>query len=871
MKLKYMPLWALVLTGLLSACSGSKKMVEKKTDLSESDEIELVVEEMDTVDVTMPTLEEDPNEQYQLEVYRASYPRTIDIVHTQLDLAFDFEKEAVLGEAWITFCPIFNPVDSFRLDAQYFDIHKLTDGDQTALDYDYSDNQNLWVYWPETIQRGDTVVLYMDYTAVPGKGGVGGSAAITSDKGLFFINPRNEIPNKPRQIWTQGETEHNSNWFPTVDKPNERTTQELALTVPEEMKTLSNGLLVKSESVGDGMRKDYWKQDLPHAPYLFMIAVGDFAVVEDAWEDVPVHYYVEHDYEPYAAEIFDHTPEMLAFFSKILDYRYPWAKYDQVIVRDYVSGAMENTTGVIFGDFVQKYGLDLPGNDNDFIVAHEMFHHWFGDLVTCESWSNLTMNEGFANYSEYLWKEYQSGKDLADNHRLNEIQGYLGQARQNMHPLIDFKWVSPEQMFDAHSYNKGGLVLHMLRHYLGSELFFAGLNLFLERNAFTAVEAHDLRLAMEDVCGEDLNWFFNQWYFEQGHPKLTISDSYTDGQLTLSVEQTQDPEMNPAIFQLPTEVDIYTASGERMRKELWIDQRLATFKFEMEEAPALIVFDPDDILLAEIQHEKSAEAYAHQYQWSKTLKHRVEALKELASANDDIRKPVYEAAMDDIFGPVRAQAINRMSAEQADKYSAQLEKLATKDESVQVRIAATKALLSTSMDDARKIELLEGRIQAKVSGLEMGSALMTLYDLDSANAVQKAMQLESLQSDLLKSRIAEVYANTGNPQFISFYDELLPKQSGFTAFPFFNAYSKMIAALDESGMKSRVQTLHEIGSNQSSGMFTRYAATKALSDIRNQISSDENLASVAEMITEKIEHIKSVETSSRLKSMYGGF
>jgi len=846
-------------------------MVEKKTDPAETDEMELVVEEMDTVDVQIPVMEEDPNTKYPPEVYRATYPRTIDLVHTKLDLQFDFEEEAVMGEAWLSLCPIFDPVDSFRLDAQYFTIHSITHSNQQAIEYRYEDEQNLWIYWPETIERNDTVTLHINYTAFPGKGGEGGSAAITSDKGLFFINPKDEIPGKPKQIWTQGETEHNSNWFPTVDKPNERTTQELALTVPEEMETLSNGLLVKSESLENGMRKDYWKQDLPHAPYLFMIAVGDFAVVDDAWEDVPLHYYVEHDYEPYASEIFDHTPEMLAFFSDILDFRYPWAKYDQVIVRDYVSGAMENTTAVIFGDFVQKYGLDLPGNDNDFIVAHEMFHHWFGDLVTCESWSNLTMNEGFANYSEYLWKEYQSGKDLADNHRLNEMQGYLGQARQNMHPLIDFKWVTAEQMFDAHSYNKGGLVLHMLRHYLGDEKFFAGLNLFLEEHQFTAVEAHDLRLAMEDISGEDLNWFFNQWYFEQGHPKLNVTESYTDGVLTLSIEQTQDPEMNPAIFQLPTQVDIYVSSGERMRKELWIDRRLATFNFKMDEEPALIVFDPEDILLAEIRHDKDEEAYALQYQWSKTLKHRLEALKGVASANDDLRKPIYESALEDVFEGIRAQAISRMTADQVNDRQSTLKQMAQNDESVQVRIAAMKAFVSSQVDEQQKVDLLEQRINAKEAGLEIGSALLALYDLDSAMAVDYAIDLEGVKSDLLKSRIAEVYANTGNPKFIGFYDKLLPKQSGFSSFPFFNAYSKMVAALEGSELIKRVEKLHLIGSNQSSGLFTRYAATKALSDIRKMIKTKDETTDVIELITQKIENIKSVETSNRLKSMYGSF
>jgi len=220
----------------------------------------------------------------------------------------------------------------------------------------------------------------------------GGSAAITSDQGLFFINPRNEDSEKPQQIWTQGETEWNSRWFPTTDKPNERCTQEMYLTVEDKYVTLSNGLLKSSKKNADGTRTDYWKM-----------------------------------------------------------VKYPWQKYSQVVVRDYVSGAMENTTGVIFGDFVQKTERELIDNHNDGIVAHEMFHHWFGDYVTCESWANLTMNEGFANYSEYLWFEHKYGREEADRHLRNEMNGYLGSVGQGgAHPLIHWGYNDKEDMFDAH-------------------------------------------------------------------------------------------------------------------------------------------------------------------------------------------------------------------------------------------------------------------------------------------------------------------------------------------------------------------------------------------------------------------------------------
>ncbi len=854
---------------LLLTAFGACKSTQSQTDVAKEKNLE--VRELDTLTVTSSKKEEDPNEAHPKEIYRASSPRIIDITHTKLDLSFDFQKERVLGEAWIDFTPIFDPVSAFELDAQYFDIHSISTGQGREVDYYYQDSLRIIIDWPEVLERNDTAQIYIDYTAVPGRKAEGGSSAISSNKGLFFINPRGTVPNKPTQIWTQGETEHNSNWFPTQDQPNERCSQEINLTVPIEYETLSNGILLKSEILNDSMRRDHWVQDLPHAPYLFMLAIGEFAVVRDRWEDINLAYYVEPEYKADAPQIFDHTPEMLTYFSDLLQYKYPWPKYDQVIVRDFVSGAMENTGAVVFGDFVQKHQLDLPGNDNDFIVAHEMFHHWFGDLVTCESWSNLTMNEGFANYSEYLWKEYKEGRDQADHHRSNQISGYLAEARQKKRPIVDFEYVRPEDMFDAHSYNKGGLVMHMLRHYLGTEKFFAGLNLYLNRHEYSAVETHHLRLAMEEISGEDLNWFFNQWFYEAGHPQLNISQDFSDGQLTLVVEQTQNAEKQPAIFTLPTSVDIYDAQGRKLNHEITIDKRQSTFAFEMEEEPALVIFDPKDILLAEIQHSKSPEEYAMQYQLSSTYRHRVKALKELKSGPGDIKTEIVNEALSDAHWSIRREGLLALSKPVTSDHLATVRTLATQDPAVQVRIAALNVLKKLSPEQEDLTELYQSRIDAKEAGQEMGEALELWYEEDSVASLAYAQQLESVKSQLLALSIAKVYAKSGDPKFIDFYDRLLPRQSGFNSFPFFNAYSKMIAQLEGDALMDRIHALEDIGGNSSSGMFTRYAATKAISDTQKILTRNEAPQEVLEEIQSILQNIIANESSSRLKAMYSNF
>jgi aminopeptidase N len=467
--------------------------------------------------------QEDP----ALKIYRATPTKINNLVHTKLDVKFDYAKRYLYGKAWIVLKPHFYPTDSLTLDAKGMEVKQvalvqatasakapnemlLRTAKQTPLEYEY-DGMQLRVKLNKTYKNNEFYTVFVEYTAKPDELKVKGSNAITDAKGLYFINPDGKDPKKPIQIWTQGETEASSVWFPTIDKTNQKTTSEISMTVDKKYVTLSNGRLSGQKNNADGTRTDTWRMDLPHAPYLFMMAVGDFAVVKDKWRDKQVNYYVEKDYAPHAKAIFGNTPEMMTFFSKLLAYDYPWVKYSQIVVRDYVSGAMENTTATIHGDFLQKTDRELLDDDDrlgESVIAHELFHHWFGDLATCESWSNLTMNESFADYSEYLWFEHKFGKDAADEHAYNSLNSYFEMAEfQGDRHLVRFHYHDKENMFDQVSYQKGGRILHMLRNYVGDEAFFKALNLYLKQNAFKATEAHQLRLAMEEVTGEDMNWF----------------------------------------------------------------------------------------------------------------------------------------------------------------------------------------------------------------------------------------------------------------------------------------------------------------------------------------------------------------------------
>ena len=403
--------------------------------------------------------------------YKGERDKLHVLKHTKLKVDFNFKKKQLNGEAWITVKPYFYPTDKLILDAKGMLIHQVALKGK-KLDFNY-DNFELRIDLPKEYKKEESYTLYIKYTARPEKVRQKGSASIKGAKGLYFINADGSDKNKPTQIWTQGETEASSCWFPTIDSPNQKSSQEIYITVPNKYKTLSNGKLV-SQTKEDSNRTDYWKFDQKHAPYLFFMGVGEFEIIKDVYKNIPIEYYVEKEYAPYAKDIFGLTPEMIGFFSDKLGVEYPWNKYSQIVGRDYISGAMENTTAVMHGEQAyQKPGQLIDENVQENTIAHELFHHWFGDLVTSESWSNLTLNESFANYSEYLWREYKYGKVNSEMHFHENVQAYLQGQSADKH-LVRYTYDDKEDMFDLVSYNKGGSILHMLRTCIGDEAFFLG-------------------------------------------------------------------------------------------------------------------------------------------------------------------------------------------------------------------------------------------------------------------------------------------------------------------------------------------------------------------------------------------------------------
>lgn len=814
---------------ILAACNSKKKTAATVVN---NDEPVIV---LDTIKVLA-------NESPANEIYKESNPRSSDILHTRLDVSFDWTKSYLNGTATIDLKQYFYPSNMLYLNARGMDIKKievfelannksnLVSG--SAFKYE---NDSIKIDLGRVFTAKENYRVIIQYVSKPDELKEGGSNAISSDKGLYFINPTGKSQHKMPQIWTQGETQSSSAWFPTIDSPNEKMTQEIYMTVDDKYVTLSNGLLINSKKNPDGTRTDYWKMDLPHSPYLAMMAVGQFKkVVDEPWNGKEISYYVEKEYEPHAKGIFGDTKEMIEFYSNRLGVPYPWQKYAQIAVRDYVSGAMENTSATLHGDFAvyQTTREMIDGKKGEDIIAHELFHQWFGDLVTSESWSNLPLNESFATYGEYLWEEYKNGRDAADIHHAQSRSGYMMSDKEVN--LIRFNYENREDMFDAFSYNKGGQVLHMLRKAIGDDAFFASLKNYLETNKFKTGEIHQLRLAFEEVTGKDMNWFFNQWFLSKGRPNIKVSKNYNSStnEVELTVEQKQDLTNTP-LYKLPIDIDIYV-NGKAKRTRIWANEQKQIFKLKCDGQPQLVNFDAERQLLCDLEYIKTTEEYIFQYKNAPLYDDRIEALRKLEPkiTENDIYELFKLAAQNDKFSPIRNYALNRLDKSSSEKMAdvkSVLLSIYANDKKTTVRASALAALNNKFANDADVMALNEKAL-SEVSYAIVGEALQAITKSNPKLAMERAKQFETEFGKDIIFPLTDLYAANGSDDQIAYFQNAMKYINGFELLTFSSNYAKTAKRCKTSAAAMAAAADLE-GIALASGRMTRYAGVKGVKDI----------------------------------------
>lgn len=734
---------------LLSACKSPQKLGKSG----------MPVIELDTMEITIS----------RDNSYRESAQRINDLLHVALAVEPNYSNATLSGKATLLFKPYFYSTDSLVLDAKHFNLNRvalISGTDTITLQYQYEDSLHCHIRLNRRYNASEQYRIYVEYVANPNSFH-GGSEAITEDKGLYFINPLGADSTKPIQVWTQGETESASCWFPCIDHPNERTTQEIWITHHPKYQTLSNGVLISSKMLNDSVATDYWKMDLPHAPYLFMMVIGSFDVTKDRWRNIPVEYWINPKYQTSVGKIFGNTPEMMDFFSKKLGYNYPWPKYTSVVVYDYVSGAMENTSSSLFGEFMQRNSRELLDESHEDIVAHELFHQWFGDLVTCESWSNLPLNESFATYGEYLWNEYKHGKSYADMRLRDYFFKYLDEAENSPKSLIRYKYESREDMFDAHSYEKGGHVLHMLRSELGDEAFFTGLNKYLHKMQFASAEIHDLRLIFEEVCGRDLQPFFNQWFFAKGHPELDIRTKVTDNRVTLTVAQKQVPDEG-LLYQLNTVFNVHTTDS-LYRFPVRLNRADHTFEYTVKGTVLSTDLDPERILLTVRKEHKTPEEWKALFKYASSYIAKAEALENLYESKlrlNDNAAFILTALKDPFYG-IRAVALAGMDEQPEDTAVANRVKyLIQQDVNSLVRMEAVSAIADWKIEGKKELLL---RAMKDSSYQVNAAALLAMAKEDFTEASAYANRWKNESNFDLMEAVIKVISLRGNPEDTSWF------------------------------------------------------------------------------------------------------
>lgn len=837
------------------------------------------------------------------EIYRASNPIVCDLIHTKLEVNFDWTYSRLNGKATLDMKPHFYATRMCYLNARGFDIKsvKLYQVVSTAaaststvkakpgvnqpadkakkMEVKMTELPCTFKYESDSIKldlgrefkADEQFQVQIEYVAKPDELEQGGSNAISGDKGLYFINPKSTNPHKMPQIWTQGETQSNSAWFPTVDSPNQKTTQEIYMTVLDKFTTLSNGLLVDSKKNADGTRTDHWKLDLPHAPYLAMMGVGEFKkFTDEPWKGKEISYYVEAPYYEHAKAIFGNTKEMIDFFSTKLGVDYAWPKYAQIVVRDYVSGAMENTSATLHGDFA-VYATTreiLDGNKGEDIISHELFHQWFGDLVTTESWSNLPLNESFATYGEYLWQEYKFGRDAADQHHAQSRSGYMASNKQVN--LIRFNYENREDMFDGFSYNKGGQVLHMLRKVVGDDAFFASLKKYLETRKFKTAEIHDLRMAFEEVTGKDMNWFFNQWFLAKGHPVIEVTKNFNlpEATIELTVEQKQNFK-NVPLYELPLEVDIYQ-NGKVVRHHIVITEAKQTFKFKSEGSgmPNLVNFDAERQLLAELTYKKTTDEYIFQYKNAPLYSDRMEALKELykeVSKNDGAYQTIKWAAENDKYHRVRQSAIGFLNSMAKEK-EADLKPLMTKifqfDKKTTTRAEALEFLNTHYANDPALNALNEKALMEPSYAID-AEALDYYVKKDPKLALEKAKPFEKEPGKAILYTLSGLYGGHGGASEIVFFHTNMKNFGGFELITFLSNYIKLAKRCEGYSEALTAARDFEIIAKDG-GRFTKSGAVKGLKDLLAVWTKKETDAKAASM------NEKDLKTITETKDIIAG-
>ncbi len=617
------------------------------------------------------------------------------VEHIFLDLSLDLPNQSYQGTCTIRLNPVRDGLDRLTLDAVNLTISSVNiDGTQQHFDYD---GEQLHIQLEPTTQAGKPIELAIAYSVNK------------PQRGIYFIAPDKHYPNKPVQVWTQGEDEDSRFWFPCFDYPGQLATSEIRVRVPKQLMAISNGELIQTEEDGDD-KIYHWHQKQVHPTYLMTLAVGDFAELRDEWNGKPVTYYVEKGKEAEARLSMGKTPRMIEFFSEKYGYAYPYPKYAQVCVDDFIFGGMENTSTTLLTDrclLDERAALDNRGTES--LVAHELAHQWFGDLVVIKHWSHAWLKEGMASYSEIMWTDHEYGAEDAAYYRLNEARNYLDEdSSRYRRPIVTHVYREAIELYDRHLYEKGACVYHMIRAELGDDLFWKAVATFVNDNAHQTVETVDLLRAIEKASGRNLLFLFDQYVYRGGHPDYKVAYSWDNSSnlAKITITQTQAKEGNGSqseLFDLKVPIGFgYVGEESEVRSQkpgeklktfpVRIHEREQTFYFPLEKKPDFVSFDVGNHILKTVTLEYPVPELKVQLQADPDPLSRIIAAETLAKKGGlEAVNALTEALKQEHFWGVRFEIAKNLASIKLDQAFEGLT-AGLKDADARVRRATVEAL-----------------------------------------------------------------------------------------------------------------------------------------------------------------------------------
>jgi aminopeptidase N len=698
--------------------------------------------------------------------------REFHTVNIDLNLRFNMQKKELFGKVVEKIVPLRVSLDTVRLDAVDMAIEKVAllksnqfpheDVGESQTGFRY-DGKTLSISLGKSYGLHDTITYSITYSTFP-------------KKGVYFVEADSAYPDRTPQVWSQSEMEDARYWFPCHDYPDDFLTSSVTISVPEDWTVVSNGILEQETlNHGDSTRTFKWVESKPHVIYLISFVAGKYSVSYDHYGKIPIYYYVAPEYAKYVKEDFSRTPDILKFFSGVTGYEYPWQKLSLAAVTDFTFGGMENVSAITLTDRTM-HSIDAePQISSTDLISHETAHQWFGDLLTCRSWSQAWLNEGFATYFEALYGEHAFGEDHFKYEMYRDHQQVISADNIEPRPTVYNRYYDPVDLFGTYIYQRGASILHMLRGIIGKDLFFKAIKYYVHKYQHYNVDSHDFANAVREATGYNLDWFFDEWLYKPGHPVFNVDYSYDDVThlLTLHVLQTQKSASHSPwgadsltnIYRMPVEVLVvipsqngdphdrfgeYGTKSQELTEKIWVDSLSNTYTFRIPRKPLLVEFDKGDYLLKELTFKKSVRELSYQLEHDQNVAWRILAAEELGNSNDTTaaENALVNKLKDDNFWGVRLACARALSRFQNGKAEEALRN-ALEDNDPRVQVEAINGL--SNYHDVGDVSILEKLYRSSRNYFVRGAALKAIVAIEGKKAapiVEDALTQDSYEQTI---------------------------------------------------------------------------------------------------------------------------